>query len=119
MNQRATGNPWPPVACVGPWELLAWGLRRRIRVRVAGDSMSPCLTDGDTVLVCPAARAPVGSVVVSRHPFRTDVHLVKRVASVTEEGMHVVGDNPIASTDSRSLGAVPWVHLVGVVTARF
>lgn len=119
MNQRATGTPWPPVAAVGPWELLAWVLRRRSRIRVAGDSMSPGLQAGDTVLVCPTDRASVGSVVVSRHPFKTNVFLIKRVDAITDEGMVLLGDNPTASTDSRSLGTVPWVHLVGVVTARF
>ena len=119
MNQRATGSSWPPVAAVGVGELLAWGLRRRFRVRVAGDSMNPCFRAGDTVLVRPAVRASVGSIVVSRHPFKSDVLLIKRVTEVTDEGMHVMGDNPAESTDSRSLGAIPWVHLVGVVTARF
>ncbi len=118
MNQRATGGSWPPVVAVGPLELLAWGLRRRVRMRVVGDSMNPCLHDGDTVLVCPADRATVGDVVVSRHPFKTDVHLIKRVAGVTADGMQLKGDNPDASTDSRSLGTIPWVHLLGVVTGR-
>ena len=88
-------------------------------MRVAGESMNPTLQTGDTVLVRPTGHATVGNVVVSRHPFKTDSHLIKRVEAVTDDGMVLVGDNPAASTDSRSLGTVPWVHLIGVVTARF
>ena len=52
---------------------------------------------------------------VSKHPFRTHVVMVKRVANVTGKAVHLKGDNSDASTDSASLGAVPMNKLVGKV----
>ena len=84
--------------------------------------MWPHLRPDDRVLVDPRAyrgRAPErGDVVVARHPFRTDVRWIKRVASVTPSGaLELVGDNPDESTDSRTQGLVQPEHLVGRVTS--
>jgi nickel-type superoxide dismutase maturation protease len=105
-------------------ELLLWLLRRRRRVRVTGESMLPALRPGDEVLIDPGAyrRVPVqpGDLVVARHPYRTDVQLVKRVGSVLDDGRCALeGDNPSESTDSRSFGAVAPERIVGRVTSRF
>ncbi len=116
MNQRASVRA--PVVAVGVLELILWVLRQRIRFRVDGHSMEPALQDGVYVLVRKAQRADVGSVVLCRHPFKRDVQLIKRVDAATDSGMFLVGDNPETSTDSNSFGVVPWVHLVGVVTAQ-
>ncbi len=88
-----------------------------------GRSMTPTLDDGDTVVVDPGAYDNAdpspGEVVLCRHPFRTDVQLVKRVSSVGPDGeLMLVGDNPAESTDSGSLSAVPRVHLKGQVMGR-
>jgi nickel-type superoxide dismutase maturation protease len=106
--------------------LLLWALGRRVRYRVSGESMSPGLRSGDEVLVNPRAyrrRPPrAGDVVVARHPWRSDVRLIKRVASVTSSGALVLrGDNPdaLASTDSRTLGALPLSALEGRVVYQF
>lgn len=104
-------------------DLLLWGLRLRRRYRVTGSSMLPTLTQGQQVLVDPRAyrnRSPVpGEVVVVRHPHRSDMKLIKRVASVEPGGgLRVVGDNPAASTDSRTLGIVPPQLLLGRVQCR-
>ena len=100
-------------------DLLLWALRRRRRFVVRGESMQPTLHPGDWVLVDPSAYRtlpPVpGDVVVSKHPFRTHVVMVKRVANVTGKAVHLKGDNSDASTDSASLGAVPMNKLVGKV----
>lgn len=104
-------------------DLLLWGLRRRRRYRVVGSSMLPTLTEGQQVLVDPGAyrrRPPEpGDVVVVRHPFRSDMKLIKRVASLEPGGgLRVVGDNPEASTDSRTLGIVAPQLLEGRVQCR-
>ncbi len=101
-----------------------WLLRRRRRFKIVGDSMRPLLVPGDEVLVDRAAyrRAipGVGDIVVARHPYRSDVHIVKRILSVDPDGACVLrGDNPDESTDSRSFGAVECGLLVGRVTAKF
>jgi len=86
--------------------------------------MTPLLNPGDEVLIDPRAfrrSAPrQGDIVVARHPYRTDLRLVKRVAAVLENGSCILeGDNPAESTDSRSFGALPPHHILGRVTSRF
>ena len=105
-------------------EFVRWLLRRRRRVRVNGDSMLPTLRSGEELLIDPRAyqKHPIqpGDIVVVRHPFRSDVAPVKRVAAVLDDGRcDVRGDNPGASTDSRSYGALDPGHIVGRVTCRF
>ena len=105
-------------------ELLLWLLRLRRRFRITGNSMTPLLKPGDEVLINPGAyrRAPPkpGDIVVARHPYRTDLRLVKRVASVLAGGRCLIeGDNLSESTDSRSFGAVAFEQILGRVTSRF
>jgi nickel-type superoxide dismutase maturation protease len=119
MEHRAAG-----VRRAGLRDLAGWALRRRLRFRIAGDSMAPTFVSGQEVLVDPRAfrrRPPrVGDVVLCRHPFRRGVRIVKRVAEVDDRGCLVVhGDNPRESTDSRSFGALPPDHVVGLVVAAF
>ena len=81
--------------------------------------MEPTLRPGDEVLVDRRPARP-GDVVLIRHPFRSDVELVKRVLRLEAQGCFVVGDNPDPhqSTDSRSFGAVPLERLLGRVVWR-
>jgi phage repressor protein C with HTH and peptisase S24 domain len=80
------------------------------RIRVRGPSMAPTLRDGDVVL---ARRGParVGDVVVVTWPGRGGQLSVKRAARPLAGGWFVVGDNDLASTDSRELGPAT-VHAV-------
>jgi nickel-type superoxide dismutase maturation protease len=105
-------------------ELFFWLLRFRRRFRVTGTSMAPLLQPGDEVLVDPRAykqAAPcVGDIVVSRHPYRVDVRLVKRITAILEDGRCLLtGDNRSDSTDSRSFGAVAPQQILGRVISRF
>lgn len=105
-------------------ELLLWIMRLRRRFHVTGASMAPLLEPGDEVLIDPRAyrRMPPsrGDIVVVRHPYRIDLLLVKRVASVLENGdCRLEGDNPSESTDSRVFGPLPPEQIVGRVTSRF
>ncbi len=80
--------------------------------------MTPALEDGQDVLVDPRRRAHPGDVVVATHPFQGDVIVIKLLQAYDERGnMILVGLNPKASTDSRSLGAVPTGKLIGVATS--
>ena len=45
--------------------------------------------------------------------------VVKRVASVSGDGVVVVGDNPSQSTDSRAFGSVPAASVRGRVVYRY
>ena len=84
--------------------------------------MQPTLEPGDRVLVRRLGQEPtpsLGSVVVTWHPQRNKLRLIKRLKSVEETGLWLLGDNPAESTDSRQLGAVPTKLLIGEVVSRF
>jgi nickel-type superoxide dismutase maturation protease len=75
-------------------------------VRVRGRSMAPTLLPGDRLLV--ARLAPrAGDIVLARDPRDPGRELIKRVARLDGGAVTLRGDNPIASTDARSFGAVP------------
>ena len=80
--------------------------------------MEPHLEDGSHVLVQPCAQAKVGDVVLCKHPYKKDTRIIKRVASLSDDGLYLTGDNPDQSTDSRNFGAIPWSHLLGLVTSK-
>jgi nickel-type superoxide dismutase maturation protease len=86
--------------------------------------MLPVLKPGDDVLIDPDAYRHdppgLGDIVITRHPLRSDVQLIKRVITVLDDGrLQLEGDNPSESTDSRSFGLVSPEHLRGRVTSRF
>lgn len=82
-------------------------------VEVRGGSMAPALLPGDRLVVesrSYLSRSPrPGEVVLAADPRQSDRELIKRVASVDEEGVaaDLRGDAPAESTDSREFGAVP------------
>ena len=94
------------------------------RYQVAGESMTPTLAAGERVLVNRAAywlgRPKAGDVVVVRDPRAQQRLLVKRIAGPAgHDAWSVLGDNALASTDSRSFGAVPRELLAGKVLSRY
>ena len=83
--------------------------------------MQPTLEHGDRVLVRRLGRKAsprLGAVVVTWHPQRSKLRLIKRLKSIEETGLWLLGDNPTESTDSRQLGAVPTNLLIGEVVGR-
>ena len=83
--------------------------------------MQPTLEPGDRILVRRLGLKPtpsLGSVVVTWHPQRSKLRLIKRLKSVEGTGLWLLGDNPTESTDSRQLGTVPTNLLIGEVVAR-
>lgn len=88
-----------------------------------GNSMSPTLADGETVLVdraaAAAAKIEVGDIVIAKHPIEQTSEIIKRVERVTERGHYfLVGDNLEDSNDSRHFGAVTREYIKGKVVAR-
>ncbi|NEP35567.1 MULTISPECIES: nickel-type superoxide dismutase maturation protease [unclassified Moorena] len=105
-------------------ELLLWILRKRLRFRVTGVSMTPLFKPGEEILIDPRAYQhippKIGDIVVARHPYQNHLRLVKRVTLVLEDGRcFLKGDNRLESTDSRSFGLVDSQQIIGKVTSRF
>ena len=83
--------------------------------------MVPELDDGSEVLADPhfcLDDLQPGSLWVIKHPFDRSVSMVKRLASIKNGKLWVLGDNPTESSDSRSFGALPAEALVAKVVAR-
>lgn len=81
--------------------------------------MLPTLKTGETVLADPRADLAVGDIVVVDHPYVRRLKLIKRVESINPDGRYVLaGDNPEASTDSRSFGSVTKTDIKGKVVCR-
>ena len=80
-----------------------WPLRR---VQVSGHSMRPALEAGDRLLVVRSRRLRAGDIVAVPDPREPTRIVVKRVGTVGPEGVTVLGDDPDASTDSRTFGPV-------------
>jgi nickel-type superoxide dismutase maturation protease len=93
-----------------------WPVRR---VAVHGDSMRPALEPGDRLLVVGLGRLRPGDLVAVADPRDPQRIVVKRVSSVDSGGVTVLGDNPAASTDSRTFGPVARRQVVGRAVYRY
>jgi len=94
-------------------------LGSRWAVRVSGNSMRPALEDNDIVLVQRAGKIAVGDIVITAHPFKQSVTILKRVMAIDEAGrVELQGDDPDESSDSRSFGTIPGKHIQGKVVSR-
>lgn len=95
------------------------GSTRVRRVVVEGTSMAPTLAPGDRLLVVRGRRPRAGDLVAVADPRRPGRLLVKRVAGQHLGLLDLRGDNPAASTDSRSFGPVPPSAVRGRVVRRY
>ena len=101
-------------------------LPRWQRRRVNGRSMHPTLPDGTTVLLDTAVyrRTPpqIGDIVLAQHPFQPDNQMIKRITAITADDRYFLqGDNPksLATSDSRSFGALRPDQILGKITHHF
>ena len=106
---------------------------RPMRVEVNGMSMAPVLLPGDRLLAVRARRYRVGDLVVVPDPRAPSRPLVKRVAALPRSSVGVrglmveagdgevvvLGDNPSASTDSRTLGPLRLSDISGRCVYRY
>ena len=68
------------------------GAGRYLALRIAGESMSPLMHDGDTVLVKLGPAVASDTVVVARRP--DDGYVVKRVGRLSREAIELTSVNP-------------------------
>jgi len=80
--------------------------------RVVGDSMLPALKPGQIVLCHEIRQFRQGQVVVA---FVGDREVIKRIASIENGRIFLVGDNEKKSTDSRHYGSVTDTKIEGTV----
>jgi nickel-type superoxide dismutase maturation protease len=97
----------------------AVALRVVRRVEVTGASMRPTLEPGDRLLVLAGRRVRAGDLVALADPRQPARTLVKRVGRVQEADLTVFGDDPAASTDSRSFGPVARRTVLGRAVYRY
>jgi nickel-type superoxide dismutase maturation protease len=106
------------IIAAGAVVALAW--RDVIRVEVQGESMAPTLRPGDRMLALVRFRGRPGDIVAVRDPRLPSRILVKRVATVeADRSLRLHGDDPDASTDSRSFGPVSATLVLGRVVWRY
>lgn len=83
--------------------------------------MEPTYVDGDRLVVLHGAVPRAGRAHVIRLPDGPDGPrpiAVKRAVRHTADGWWVEGDNPAASTDSRTTGAIPDADMLARVLIR-
>ncbi len=80
--------------------------------RVAGNSMIPALKDGQIIIASTLKPPSAGSIVVFRHENKEKI---KRVKSISNDKIEVIGDNIGASTDSRDFGLIEIDYVIGTV----
>ena len=77
--------------------------------------MVPNLGYGDELLIRYGASFAVGDVIIFRRSGQNDI---KRVESISDEGVFVVGDNTMASLDSRTYGLIRHDQVLGKALFR-
>ena len=100
-------------------ELALYYLGQRKAFIVEGDSMLPTLKNGDKVLVDPKCSIAIGDIVLGKHPYKSNVKIIKRVTDIAKDGrLTLAGDNPAESTDSRTFGTVSGKYIIGTLTSK-
>jgi len=85
--------------------------------RVSGNSMNPLLHDGQEVQVQRSENYAVGDIVVATHPIQTDITIVKKIESISEDGrFRLRGTNPKESSDK--FGLVSQSKIIGKIISN-
>ena len=77
--------------------------------------MVPNLGYGDELLIRYGVPIAVGDVIVFRRAGQNDI---KRVETISDEGIFVAGDNSMASLDSRDYGLIKHDQVLGKAIFR-
>ncbi len=74
--------------------------------------MLPTLRPGQVVVFTRSRKPGVGDIVMITHE---GLEKIKRIARAEPGRIYVLGDNPAASTDSRTFGWLGEEHIIGVL----
>lgn len=74
--------------------------------------MLPTLRPGQVVVFTRGRKPTVGDIVMISHD---GLEKIKRIARQEHGRVYVLGDNPAASTDSRTFGWIGEEHIAGVL----
>lgn len=87
-------------------------------VSVAGQSMEPAISNGDTLEfeeIIDSKDLIVNDIILCKHPFVKNLKIIKRISKITDDGFYITGDNKFSyeSSDSRSFGPVHPSKVIG------
>lgn len=88
-----------------------------MKVKVTGSSMWPTLVDGEIAKFEKEGNIDYleGQIILAKHPLKSELLMIKRIHSINEEGIFLVGDNPdpTASEDSHNFGRISENEIIG------
>ncbi|WP_071813316.1 nickel-type superoxide dismutase maturation protease [Prochlorococcus marinus] len=88
---------------------------------IAGDSMLPSLKEGDIVFFKKYKKNKSilknRQIVIFNHPLKNK-NLIKRINSVNQNNIEVLGDNIEFSEDSNKFGLINNEKIIGIVTSK-
>jgi len=89
---------------------------RILNVVIKGDSMWPTLNDGTIVRFHRIVSDEVknGQIILTKHPLKSNLMIIKRVLSISGGSAFLVGDNPDpnASEDSHNFGPIKLSEII-------
>ena len=95
---------------------------RFLNVVVNGDSMWPTLKQGSTAKFerIDSNLVTVGQVVLLDHPFMPNLRIIKRIQSIEDGKLFLVGDNPDPNTseDSHNFGEISSSLVIAVLVSE-
>ena len=84
--------------------------------KVKGNSMSPCLKEGDILIVKKTKKVKIRDIIALTNP-QDQRTIVKRIIKIEDHKFFVQGDNESASTDSRDFGLIERDNIIGKIVA--
>ncbi|MDC3121734.1 nickel-type superoxide dismutase maturation protease [Prochlorococcus sp. AH-716-J21] len=93
---------------------------RKIAI-INGESMLPNLKEGDIVFFKKykknKSKLKNRQIVIFNHPFK-NINLIKRINSINQNNIEVLGDNLEFSEDSNKFGLINNEKIIGIVTSK-
>ena len=88
---------------------------------VVGDSMLPSLKEGDIVFFKiynkEKSELKTGQIVIFNHPHK-NIICIKRISTVNQNNIEVLGDNIEFSGDSNKFGLLSNEKIIGIFTSK-